>query len=204
MFQNPWQTLDATTVYDNPWIQVEHRNVLTPAGTPGIYGLVHFKNRAIGIVPVDADENTWLVGQYRYTLQQYSWEIVEGGGALDTDPLSAAQRELLEETGMSATAWKPLLEMHLSNSVSDEHSLIYVCKNLTQGAPQPEETELLQVRHLPITEAIAMVLRGEITDAMSVAALLKIACLKANGTWETFMKDEDQQVTFGTAGTGPA
>lgn len=189
MMQNPWQTLDATTVYDNPWIRVEHRNVLTPAGTPGIYGLVHFKNRAIGIVPVDDQDHTWLVGQYRYTLNQYSWEIVEGGGPLEIDPLVGAQRELLEETGMQARQWKPLLEMHLSNSVSDEHSLIYVCRELTQGQAQPEETELLQVRKVPLEEAINMVHLGKITDSMSVAALLKIAWMKATGQWEQFWKE---------------
>ncbi|MCC7505375.1 MAG: NUDIX hydrolase [Saprospiraceae bacterium] len=170
---NPWQTLSEKTAYDNPWISVSHREVLNPSGGPGIYGVVHFKNTAIGIVPLDAEGYTWLVGQYRYTLQQYSWEIPEGGGPLGADPLLAAQRELLEETGIRAARWTPLLEIHPSNSVSDEYGVAYVARELTFGEAEPEETEQLQLRRLPFAEAVDMVLNGEITDALSMAAILK-------------------------------
>lgn len=160
-------------VYDNPWIQVTHRDVVNPSGGKGIYGVVHFKNVAIGIVPLDSEGFTWLVGQYRYTLGRYSWEIPEGGGPLQQPPLESAQRELLEETGIRAQHWTPILEMHLSNSVTDEYSVAYVAQNLSFEAAQPEETEQLEVRRVLFTEAIRMVLEGEITDALSVAALLK-------------------------------
>lgn len=174
---NPWRTLSIQEVYDNPWIKVTHREVLTPAGTPGIYGVVHFKNIAIGIVPVDEEGNTWLVGQYRYTLDQYSWEIPEGGCPEGTDPLETAKRELKEETGMEATHWESLLDFHTSNSVTDEYGIAYLATGLSYGEAEPEETEDLQVKKLPLQEAIDMVMRGEITDSLSVMALLKVRIL---------------------------
>ncbi len=170
---NPWITKNICQVYDNPWIAVTHREVVNPAGGDGIYGVVHFKNLAIGIVPLDDKGNTWLVGQYRYTLGRYSWEIPEGGGPIGIPPLESAKRELLEETGIEAQVWTELLEMHLSNSVTDESGIAFVAQGLRFGAAHPEETEQLQVRRLPFSQALEMVLTGEITDALSMAALLK-------------------------------
>lgn len=170
---NPWKTLAIRNAYENPWVRVEHRDVLNPAGGPGIYGVVHFKNTAIGIIPLDEEGYTWIVGQYRYTLERYSWEIPEGGGLAGSDPLEAARRELLEETGLTARIWTPLLEMHTSNSVTDEYGVAYVAQDLKLGEAQPEETEQLQVRRLPFSEVVDMVMRGEITDALSMIAILK-------------------------------
>jgi len=171
--ENPWITKTICQVYDNPWIAVTHREVVNPAGGAGIYGVVHFKNLAIGIVPLDEWGNTWLVGQYRYTLGRYSWEIPEGGGPLGVPPLESAKRELQEETGIEALVWTELLEMHLSNSVTDELGIAFVAQGLAFGTARPEETEQLQVRCLPFTQAVEMLLSGEITDALSIAALLK-------------------------------
>ncbi len=171
---NPWQTLSVRTVYENPWIEVTHRDVLNPSGGKGIYGAVHFKNTAIGIVPLDSEYNTWLVGQYRYTLDCYTWEIPEGGGPLGTDLLKAAQRELLEETGITAGRWTPLLELHTSNSVTNEYGVAYVAQDLKFGKSSPEETEQLQVRRLPFSQVVDMVMDGEITDALSMVSVLKV------------------------------
>jgi len=175
---NPWTTLSSEVQYDNPWIRVTEHQVLNPSGGPGIYGVVHYKNRAIGVIPVDDEGFTWLVGQYRYPLEQYSWEIPEGGGKFDVTPLEAAQRELKEETGMTAAHWEMILTMHLSNSVSDEVAHIFLATGLTSGEAAPEETEELRVWRLPLEEAIDMVLRGEITDSMSVAGLLRMVVRK--------------------------
>lgn len=177
--ENPWTTLSSKEIYDNPWIQLEEHQVLNPNGGKGIYGKVHFKNLAIGVIPIFENGDTILVGQYRYPLDAYSWEIPEGGGLLNTDPLISAKRELLEETGLSANKWTKLLEMHLSNSVSDEHSIIYVAEMLTEGDAEPEETEQLQIKRLPLVEAFELVMKGEITDSMSVAGLLKLKVLRA-------------------------
>ncbi len=178
---NPWQTLESELKYDNNWISVTEHQVINPSGGNGIYGEVHFKNVAIGILPLDENYNTWLVGQYRYPLKAYSWEIPEGGGALDKEPLDGAKRELLEETGMSAKNWQEIQRMHLSNSVSDELSVIYVATDLIQGIAMPEETEQLIVKKLPFEEAYQMVLTGKITDSMSVAAILKAKLMILNG-----------------------
>lgn len=170
---NPWTTLSVCQVYDNPWIEVTHREVVNPSGGKGIYGVVHFKNTAIGIIPLDGEGYTWLVGQYRYSLDRYSWEIPEGGGRGDVSLLESAQRELLEETGIRASNWTQILEMHLSNSVTDEYAVAFVARELTFEEARPEETEQLEVRRVPFSDAVKMVLEGEITDALSVAAILK-------------------------------
>jgi ADP-ribose pyrophosphatase len=176
---NPWKTISQQTAYENAWIKVEHHEVLNPAGNPGIYGKVHFKNTAISIVPIDSEEFTYLVGQYRYTLNEYSWEVPEGGCSIvaGESTLEAAKRELLEETGLVAAEWTQLGEVYLSNSVSDEKAVMYVAQNLTQHQACPEETELLKIRRLPLKEAIEMAKNGEITDALSVLTLLKIPAL---------------------------
>lgn len=172
--QNPWQVTSTRTAYDNNWIRVEHHEVINPAGNPGIYGKVHFKNIAIGVVPVDDEGYTWLVGQYRFTIDEYSWEIPEGGAPDGSLPLDSARRELLEETGLVAAEWEEILKLHLSNSVSDELAFVYVARNLTQQEAEPEETEQLQVRRVHLSEVYRMVDDGKITDALSVAALLKL------------------------------
>ena len=178
---NPWTTLSERTAYDNPWISVSHREVLTPAGTDGIYGVVHFKNYAIGILPIDVEGNTYLVGQYRYTLGRYSWEIPEGGCPKDEQPIEAAQRELLEETGLTATDWTILGELDTTNSVTDETGYMYLATGLTQGQAQPEDTEDLQTRKLPFRELYEMCLNGRITDALTLVTVLKAAALAREG-----------------------
>lgn len=171
--RNPWTTIESRKIYDNNWIGLTEHQVINPSGGKGIYGEVHFKNLAIGILPLDEELNTWLVGQYRFPLKAYSWEIPEGGGPLGSDPLDSAKRELLEETGLSATDWVELQRMHLSNSVSNELAIIYIARGLSMGVAEPEETEELRLRKLPFQEAYEMVLNGEITDSMSVAAILR-------------------------------
>lgn len=171
---NPWQVLAEKPVYDNKWINVTEYDVINPNGGKGIYGKVHFKNIAIGIVVLDEALNTYLVGQYRFAINEYSWEIPEGGGPLAADPLDSAKRELLEETGLVAHDWTVILKMHLSNSVSDEHSIIYLARNLEHHTAMPEETEQLVVKKIPFEEACEMVEQGKITDAMSVAAIQKV------------------------------
>ena len=175
--QNPWTILDKKEVYENPWIKLTEFQVINPSGGKGIYGKVHFKHIAVGIIPLDEDWNTWLVGQYRFTLDHYSWEIPEGGGRMDEDPLEGAKRELLEETGLVAEDWTKILTMHLSNSVSDEQAVIYLARNLKQKKAEPEATEDLIVKKLAFDEVVRMMEAGEITDAMSVAAIQQIQLL---------------------------
>jgi 8-oxo-dGTP pyrophosphatase MutT (NUDIX family) len=174
MEENPWVINGEKKEYDNPWITVTEYDVLNPSGNKGIYGKVHFKNLAVGVIALDDAMNTWLVGQYRFPLNAYSWEIPEGGAPLGTDPLENAKRELLEETGLQAQHWKTLLHMHLSNSVTDEDCVVYLATGITERTAQPEDTEQLSIKKIPFSEAYDLVVQGKITDAISVAAIMKL------------------------------
>ena len=173
-----WKTKSTNVVYENPWIKISHEEVITPKDTDGIYGVVHFKNTAIGVVPIDDEGNTWLVKQSRYALDQYTWEIPEGGCPYGEEPINAAKRELEEEVGLQARHWEQLMTMHLSNSVTDEFCVVFVARDLFAGTQQLESTEDIEYKKLPLADAIDMVKSGEITDAISVAALLRIALMQ--------------------------
>lgn len=178
--KNPWITHQKEIKYDNPWIQVSHRKVTNPAGGDGIYGVVHFKNKAVGVIPLDEDDNTYLVGQYRYTLNSYEWEIPAGGCPENESTDATARRELMEETGLIANSTQLLIDnMALSNSVTDERAFIYLATDLEMGIASPEETEDLKLRKLPVNEAIQMVLDGSIIDSISVAGLLRLAIMRS-------------------------
>lgn len=178
--KNPWTRLSRRLVYENPWIIIHEDQVLRPDGQPGIYGVVEYRNRAVGVVPIDDRDRVLLVGQYRYTLDLYSWEIPEGGAPFDEEPLAAAKRELLEETGHTARNWRELGRAHLSNSVSTEEAILYVAADLQPGEACPEPTEQLRTQWLPFAEVMRMVQQGEITDAMSVIALQWVALERVN------------------------
>ncbi len=174
--ENPWKTLTTQPVYNNPWIKLEEHQVINPGGTQSIYGKVSFKNHAVGVIPVDEQGNTWLVGQYRYTLNAWSWEIPMGGSPRGEQPQQTAFRELEEETGLRAGQIKQLLHLHPSNSITDEQGFIFLATELSQGEQQLEDTESdIQLLKLPFDEALQMAQSGEMTDALSVAGLFYLA-----------------------------
>ena len=173
--ENNWKTLSETIVYQNPWLELSHREVINPSGNDGIYGLVKFKNKAIGVIPLDEDGNIYLVGQYRYAIDEYSWEIPEGGGLVGTDPLDAAKRELKEETGLVAENWSQLARIHTSNSATNEEGFLYLAEGLSQQEAEPEETEKLEIRKVSLAHAVDMVMSSAITDSLSVCAILMLA-----------------------------
>lgn len=172
-YKSTWKKQSSKEIYDNPWLSLHEDEVINPGGGISHYGKINFKNIAIGIIPIDENNNTWLVGQYRYVPDCYSWEIPMGGGPLTIDPLDSAKRELKEETGLIASNWSELMRLHTSNSVTDERCIVYVAKGLIEGETDFEESEDLQILKLPIEEAIGYALNGEITDAITVAGLLK-------------------------------
>lgn len=177
---NPWKTLKKKDIYNNPWIHVVENDVINPSGGKGIYGVVHFKNIAVGIIPINKEGFTYLVGQYRYTHNSYEWEIPMGGGLKGVDTLDSAQRELEEETGIIAKKWENILESQVSNSVTDEVSITYLATDLEFTKAKPEETEDLSIKKVKIEEAIQMAIDGEIRDLISIASLLKIDFLIKN------------------------
>ena len=171
---NTWKTLSSEQVYESDWISVNKHQVINPSGNPAIYSVVNFKNLAIGIIPLSEDGFTWLVGQWRYPLNAYSWEIPEGGSPLGEAPIETAKRELKEETGIVAKQFEEIMQLHLSNSATNEHAYVFLATGLSFEEAEPEESEDLQIKKIHINDAYQMVLSGEITDAISVAAIFKV------------------------------
>ncbi len=173
--RNPWVRRRRTLAYENPWIEVWHDEVTRPDGAPGVYGVVHPRTRAVGVVAIDEADQVLLVGQYRYTLDRYSWEIPEGGVPLEEDPLEGAQRELAEETGYRAASWREILRFSLSNSVTDETGSLYLATQLAPGPAHPDATEDLAVRWVGFEACVEMVIGGELFDSMTQLGVLRMA-----------------------------
>ena len=180
--KNPWTTLSTEKIYDSPWIGLTKHNVLTPNNTPGTYSVIHFKNIALAVLPLDKDYNTWIVGQYRYPINQYSWEVPEGGGKRNVPPIDSAKRELLEETGITANKWTKIQELHLSNSASDEFGILYVAQDLSFGESHPEDEEELVSKKIHFDELYKLVEEGSITDSLTVTIVLRVILLMIEGT----------------------
>jgi 8-oxo-dGTP pyrophosphatase MutT (NUDIX family) len=175
----PWTRHTRRVAYENPWITIWHDEVTRPDGTPGVYGVVHFANLAVGVLALDEADRVLLVGQHRYALDAYSWEIPEGGVPVGEKPLEGAQRELREETGIESANWSEMARSHLSNSVTDELAVLYLATELIAGVATPDGTEALDVRWLPFDEVLAMTLDGRITDALTVLAVQRAALDRA-------------------------
>lgn len=170
---NPWKTHSTHEAYQNPWIRVREDQVTDPGGSPGIYGVVEFKNRAVGVVPIDDEGYTYLVGQYRYCHHSYEWEIPEGGCPEGEELIDAARRELLEETGIRAEHFEMFLgDLQLSNSTTNEVAFLFTARGLHFKKASPESTEQIEVKRVHLDDAIEMARNGTIRDAMSVIALL--------------------------------
>jgi ADP-ribose pyrophosphatase len=184
--ENPWRIKSKKEVYSNNWIEVSHHEVINPSGNDGIYGTVHFKNNAIGIIPLTENLETYLVGQYRFPLNEYCWEIPMGGGLIKTSILDSAKRELEEEVGLLANDWQEILKIHTSNSVCDEVGYVFIAQNLVETTAKPEETELLQVKKLSFNEAFEMVMQNQITDSLSIAGILKTKILLDKGIIQNY------------------
>lgn len=174
----PWVRRSRRVAYENAWITIWHDEVTRPDGAPGVYGVVHFENLAAGVLALDERDRVLLVGQHRYALDTYSWEIPEGGVPDGEAALDGARRELLEETGVEAAEWRELARVHLSNSVSDELAVLFLATGLARGAAAPEATEALEIRWLPFNDVLAMTLDGRITDAMTVIAVERLALVR--------------------------
>ncbi len=177
--ENPWKTLGTKVVYENPWISVREDQVIRPDGSEGIYGVVDTR-AATGVIALDNDNNVYLVGQHRYPFNRYSWEIIEGGADIGEDPLTAIKRELREEAGLLAAKWQQLgTPVQLSNCFSSEVGYFFLASELSEAQSSPDGTEVLEIRKLPVSEAIRWAQLGKIEDSMSIIALMRYeACLR--------------------------
>jgi len=177
----PWSIREAKVVYDNPWIKVTEYQATAPTGRPALYGKVSFKNQAIGIVPLHEDGTVTLVGQNRFALANYSWELPEGGAPLGEAPLDGAKRELAEEVGLQAADWRQILTMELTNSVTDEIGVGFLAMDLSPTETAPDETEDLAVARVPFAEALDAAVAGHMPDALTVALLLRVHHMAVRG-----------------------
>ena len=160
-------------MFDNPWMQITEQDATAPTGQPAYYGVIHFKNVGIAILPLHEDGTVTLVGQHRYISGNYSWELPEGGGMLSERPLDAAKRELAEETGLIASEWREILSFELSNSITDERGVGFIATGLSQGLAAPGETEVIRLARVPFLEALDQATNGNISDMMTIALLLR-------------------------------
>jgi 8-oxo-dGTP pyrophosphatase MutT (NUDIX family) len=170
-----WTIKSARTVYNNRWIRVREYETVAPTGADAHYGLVHMHNLALGVLPIDAQGQTLLIGQERFPTGRYSWELPEGGGSPDSSPLEGAQRELSEEAGLKAEHWLPLFaDVDFSNSVTDEKACAFIAWGLSPDQTHARDSsEELSVRRVSFAEALEMAVSGEITDAFTLVMLFK-------------------------------
>lgn len=181
---NPWRIRASDVKMETPWLRVKLYDVINPAGEACEYGVAHFKNKAIGVVPY-AQGHIWMVGQTRFTLNQYSWEIVEGGCPAGETPHGTAIRELKEEAGITAQNLTPLFEMHLSNSCTDEWGQVFLATGLSFGEQELENSEDITLRKFSLDEVYAYVEAGEITDSLTVTTIYKLMLMRAQGSLPT-------------------
>ena len=177
----PWRRRGRRLAYANPWLEVFHDDVDRPDGSPGIYGVVHFRTQAVGVVAVGDDGRLLLVGQHRYTLDEYSWEIPEGGVEHGEPLVDGARRELREETSYEASEWRQLCRMTVSNSVTDERGAILLATRLRAGEAAPEATEDLAVRWATLDDVLAEMESGAIHDLITLAGVSRYALELARG-----------------------
>ncbi len=178
---DPWIVKSVERAFENAWFAIDAHDVIQPDGAPGYYGVIRVRRLAVGVLPIEPDGSVHLVGQWRFPLKRYSWEMPEGGAEPQEDPLECAKRELLEETGLSARHFQPILEMDLSNSLSDEQGIVYLATDLSAGDAAPEPTEVLRRRTAPFREVLARVADGRIRDSLTVAAVLRAHHMAVTG-----------------------
>jgi 8-oxo-dGTP pyrophosphatase MutT (NUDIX family) len=174
--RNPWRTLSSRTLYRNPWLTLREDKVIRPDGAEGIYSVVEVQP-SCGIVAINDENKIALVGQWRYVHNRYSLEIPTGGSEQDETPLDAAKRELLEETGLTARDWTALGTIDNSNGATTDVAHLFLARNLTTGPAVPQGDEQIELRWMSFADAVLSVMNGEITESVSVAAILKVELL---------------------------
>ncbi len=178
---NPLHARARRRAYENPWFWVEEHDVVNPDGAPGFYGVVRIRRLAVGVLPIEPDGRVHLVGQWRFPLGRYSWEMPEGGAEAGESALACARRELREETGLAAGQLTEILRLDLSNSLTDEQAVCFLASDLTPGPAAPEPSEVLAPLLAPFREVLARVVDGRISDAMTVAAVLRVHHMAVEG-----------------------
>lgn len=181
---NPWATKSSQVLHDNPWLRLDSHEVIGPDGKDYTYYVTHFHNRACGVVPYEVRDGVpgvWLVGQTRYALDCYSWELPEGGVPRGEDIAVAARRELKEEAGIEAKTLIWLFDLHTSNSLTDEWGQVFLATGLTHGDAELEGTEDITALFVPLDDALRAIAEGRITDAITIAGLYRTELMRLSG-----------------------
>ncbi len=208
---NPFTVVDRKVLYDSPWIRLRLDRIEHRCGGRRDYAVCGFRRTACGVLALDEQDRVVLVGQWRYPLETYSWELPEGGGEENESPLETIRRELAEEAGLEAATWEPLAFFHTSNSSTDEETFLFLARDLmpATGGHGPEDTEELACRHEPFAECLERALSGEITDSLTVVALLALQARRSGAPGvldpalsERFFQRPDQHPSAGRARWG--
>jgi ADP-ribose pyrophosphatase len=178
---DPWTVKSVARDFENDWLAVDVHQVVHPGGREGTYGVVRVRRLAIGVLPVEPDGRVYMVGQWRFPLKRYSWEMPEGGAEPGEDAQACARRELLEETGFTAGKLERILALDLSNSLTDERAILFLATDLTPGDARPEDTEVLKRRSAHFLDVLNRAADGRIRDAMTVAAVLRAHHMAVTG-----------------------
>ena len=172
---DPYTVLDRRFLYDSPWIRIREDRFQHRRGAEGRYAVCGFVRTACGVLALDEQDRVVLVGQWRYPLEAYSWELPEGGGDVSESPFEAITRELAEEAGLTAQVWEPLAFFHPSNSSTEEEAFLFLATGLHPSeGHQAEDDEELLVHREPFQDCLRRVLSGELTDSLTVMALLAL------------------------------
>jgi len=182
--RGPWTVFDKEIRFETPWLRIDDYNALRPDGAPTRYGVVHFKNTALGVLPLFENGDTLLVGQHRFPADRYSWELPEGGGDPRQDPVAEARRELEEETGYYATEFQEYLRMDMSNSVTDEIAIGYIATNLVPGRTNPDPSEVLETRRIAFKDLLNECVSGQIFDSLTLVMVFKAYYMAREGLLE--------------------
>jgi len=179
--ENPWRTKSSRVVYENAWIRVREDQVIRPDGGPGLYGVIEIRP-SVGVVALNDQDQIVLVGQWRYSVNRYSWEIPRGGSHPgEQNMLDVAKRELAEEAGVVADEWRVLGPVDVCNGVADDVQTLFLATGLSSTEMSLDPEEDITVEWKPFEEAVRMAMDGRITEVCSVAAILRVARLKSNG-----------------------
>jgi len=169
----PWRDAGSTTLFENPWMRLTRHDATAPTGHKADYVVMRPQNMSVGVLPLHADGTVTLVGQQRFALMNWSWEMPEGGAPFSEDPLEGARRELAEEAGLAAAQWRLAYRAEMTNSITDERAMAWLAWDFTEVPIAPDETEIIRVARVPFGDLLREIGRGSIRDMFTLATALR-------------------------------
>lgn len=168
-----WRDAGSSVMFENPWMRLTRHEATAPTGLQADYVVMRPQNMSVGVLPIHEDGTITLVGQQRFALMNWSWEMPEGGAPFNEDPLEGAKRELAEEAGLEAVVWHPALKVEMTNSITDERAMAWLAWGLTPVPIAPDPTEIIRVARVPFGDLLRNVGNGAVRDMFTVATVLR-------------------------------